>query len=82
MDDENNMKSGMYRLGKDVGDNFSIEGNSKTYFAIIDKDNIIITNGFLEDGMLSVDKAFIEDSAMQGEIAKYVYINNGILIRE
>lgn len=82
MDDENNMKSGMYRLGKDVGDNFSIEGNSKTYFAIIDKDNIIITNGFLEDGMLSVDKAFIEDSAMQGEVAKYVYINNGILIRE
>ena len=76
------MKSGMYRLGKDVGDNFSIEGNSKTYFAIIDKDNIIITNGFLEDGMLSVDKAFIEDSAMQGEVAKYVYINNGILIRE
>ena len=59
------------------------ENNMKSgYFAIIDKDNIIITNGFLEDGMLSVDKAFIEDSAMQGEVAKYVYINNGILIRE
>ncbi len=82
MSDENNLKSGMYRLGKDVGDAFTIDGNSKTYYAVLDENNVIITNGFVDDGPFFMDKTFIEDSSTQGEVAKYIYVSNGIIIPE
>ena len=82
MSDENNLKSGMYRLGKDVGDAFTIDGNSKTYYAVLDENNVIITNGFVDDGPFFMDKTFIEDSSTQGEVAKYIYVSNGIIVPE
>ena len=79
MTDENNRKSGMYRIGKDVGDTFTIEGNSRTYYAIFDADNIIIDNGFLDEGNITIDPAFIEEKSIQGETAKYIFVSDGII---
>lgn len=79
MTDENNRKSGMYRIGKDVGDTFTIEGNSRTYYAIFDADNIIIDNGFLDEGNITIDPAFIAEKAIQGETAKYIFVSDGII---
>lgn len=82
MTNRDNLKSGMYRLGKDISYSSTIEGNSMTYYAILDENNIIITNGFVDDGILFIDKNFIEESSIQGEDAKYIFVNNGIITSE
>lgn len=79
---ENNKKSGMYRLGKDVGEYFTIEGNSRTYYSIFDENNNIVKNGFLKEEYLNIDEETISSEYTKGKDAKYIYINGGILITE
>lgn len=79
MTNDENKKSGMYRIGKDIGDTFKIEGNSQTYFAVIGAENDIIVNGFVDEGELLIDPQFIEDSSIEGENAKYIFVSGGII---
>lgn len=79
MTNDENKKSGMYRIGKDIGDTFKIEGNSQTYFAVIGAENDIIVNGFVDEGELLIDPKFIEDSSIEGENAKYIFVSGGII---
>lgn len=79
MTNDENKKTGMYRIGKDIGDTFKIEGNSQTYFAVIGAENDIIVNGFVDEGELLIDPQFIEDSSIEGENAKYIFVSGGII---
>ena len=79
MTNDENKKTGMYRIGKDIGDTFTIEGNSQTYFAVLGEENEIIVNGFVDEGELLIDPEFIKDNSIDGEVAKYIFVNGGII---
>ncbi|WP_300279377.1 hypothetical protein [Peptacetobacter sp.] len=82
MENDDNKKSGTYRLGKDLSETFVIEGNNRTYYSILDEKGKIIKNGFLKNKKVRIDKQVINEELDEGEVEKYIYINNGIVLTE